>query len=283
MVSLGPADPGDHLAISAYVARSQRDATRHVAYVGVEADSILEEFSRADRWSDRMLVVRDGDHIAGVLLADIDEDMGRVWWVGPWADSIDIARELLDDGRVRFGRLFGEEEMAPDSRNGMIRSLAAERDFTEGTASSVLSKTGLDPTGQPSSRRITDTTAEAVAALHDRLFPGTHTVGTTLVTAERTHIRTADVDGRTAGYIAFEAQPDGAGYVDFVGVEPAQRRRGVGRALVVDACRELAAGGATAVHLTVRADAPGAVDLYRSAGFVEERIIVPCRRGFTLD
>ncbi len=282
-MNIGPADRIDHPAIAAYVALAQRDPARHVSYVGDEAASILEEFARAHRWNDRMLVAASGDVIAGVLLADIDEDMGRVWWMGPWAETIEIATDLLEEARARFGSAFGEEEMAPDSRNDMVRSVAAARGFVEGTASSVLSNLRLDPTGQPSTSLLTDGAAEAVAALHDRLFPGTHTGGAALVAAEKTHLRTARVDGRIAGYIAFETQPDGAGYIDFLGVEPAARRRGLGRDLVVDACRQLAVEGAATAHLTVRSDTPGAVALYRSVGFVEERVVVPCRRGFTLN
>jgi ribosomal protein S18 acetylase RimI-like enzyme len=254
-----------------------------VAYVGDEAASILEEFSRADRWTERMLVAGNGGGLTGVLMADIDEDMGRVWWIGPWADTIEIATGLLDEARERFGGAFREEETAPDSRNRLVRSVAAVRGFIEETASTVLSRSHLETAGQMSTHPLVEAGAEAVASLHDRLFPGTHTTGATLVTADETRIRTVDVGGRIAGYVAFETQPDGSGYIDFLGVEPEMRRRGLGRALVADACRELAAGGAVTVHLTVRADAHGAVDLYRSVGFVEERIIVPCRRGFNLD
>ena len=100
--------------------------------------------------------------------------------------------------------------------------------------------------------------------------------------AEGTRIRTVQVDGATAGYVAFEIQADGTGYIDYLGVKPDARRRGLARALVADACRELAAEGVQRVHLTVRADAPCAVDLYRSVGFTEERVIAPSRYGFTL-
>ena len=269
-------------AVAGYVTAAQADPLRHVTYVGEDRNSILDEFAEAERWEERLLVAVVEDDVAGVLMPDIDEEMRRVWWIGPWADTEDIAVELLSDARRHFGSLFDEEEMAPDSRNELIRSVAASTGFSEGTWSSVLSKHELDPSGTATSASLDDEQLDAVAALHQRLFPGTHTPGDRLVDAEGTRLRAIHVDGRLAGYVAYEIQADGIGYVDYLGVAPTHRRRGIGQALVIDVCRELAARGVPAVHLTVRADAPGAVDLYRSVGFTEERLIVPCRLGFTL-
>ncbi len=269
-------------AVVAYVAGAQAVPERHVTYVGLDADTLLEEFAEAEAWEARLLVALVGDQLVGVLLADIDHDMRRVWWIGPWADSEDTLVGLLTEARDRFGALFDEEELAPDGRNDVLRSSARRLGFAEGTASSVLSKLDLTPDGISSTEPLTAARAETVAELHDSLFAGTHTPGPKLVAAAGTRIRTAQLDGTTAGYIAYEIQADGTGYIDYLGVKPEARRRGLARALVADVCRELAAGDVPAVHLTVRADAPGAVDLYRSLGFTEERVIVPYRYGFTL-
>jgi len=269
-------------AVMAYVAGAQAEPRRHVTYVGEDVTTLAEEFSEAQAWADRLLVALIGDQLAGVLLADIDTGMRRVWWIGPWADTEVVAIALLSHARERFGGLFDEEELAPDSRNEMLRSAALRLGFAEGTASSVLSKMDLTTDGTSSTEQLAETRADHVAELHDSLFPGTHTTGAKLVNLEGTRIRTAQLNGVTAGYVAYEIQADGTGYINYVGVSPVARRRGLGRALIADVCRELAADGAGAVHLTVRADAPGAVDLYRSLGFNQERIIVPYRRGFIL-
>lgn len=269
-------------AALAYVAGAQIEPRRHVTYVGVDVDTLAEEFSEAEAWADRLLVALTGDELVGVLLADVDADMRRVWWIGPWADSGDVAVALLSAARERFGGLFGEEELAPDSRNEMLRSIALGLGFAEGTASSVLSKRDLTVDGILETERMAQARSHEVAELHDSLFPGTHTPGAKLVHDEGTRIRTAQLDGDTAGYVAYEVQPDGTGYINYVGVSAHARRRGLASALVSDVCRELGAEGVAAVHLTVRVDAPGAVDLYRSLGFTEERVIVPYRCGFSL-
>ncbi len=266
----------------AFVAAFQTHPERHVCYVGVDEESLRDEFTDVERWTDRLLVAMDGDDVVGALLASIDGDMRRVWWIGPWAHDEDVAIELLSVARSRFGQLFDEEELAPDSRNERLRSVARRLGFREDTASSVLSNDNLVAGDSSSTEPLMPADSAAVAALHDSIFAGTHTPGSKLISAERTRIRTAKLDGETAGYIAYEIQADGTGYIDFVGVSPDARRRGLASALVADVCRELAGEGIPAAHLTVRADAAGALDLYRSLGFVEERIIVPCRYGFTL-
>ncbi len=268
--------------VVAYVAEAQADHQRHVTYVGADAEFLLAELAQAEAWTDRLLVAHALDEVVGVLLADIDEDMRRVWWIGPWFGTGDVAIALLSEARARFGGLFDEEELAPDSRNTLLRSTALRLGFVEGARSSVLSKLDLAADGISSTEPLTEARAGAVAELHDSLFVGSHTPGAKLVRAEGTRIRTAQVDGVTSGYVAYEIQADGTGYIDFLGVRPEARRRGLGRALVADVCRELAADGVAEVHLTVRADAPGAAEFYRNAGFIEERIIVPYRQGFTL-
>lgn len=279
---VGRAPDDKHREVAAYIAAAQALPERHITYLGEDPDSILDELSEADRWAERLIIATDEDRIAGAVLADVDADMRRVWWLGPWADSIEVASKLMAASRRLFGAHFDEEEMAPDSRNTDVRSLAARLGFREDTWSSVLSKPDLDSAGAMRSVRLPPEVADAVAVLHDRLFAGTHTTGVKLVVADGTRIRVIATDGAPVAYIAYEVQPDGTGYIDYLGVSESHRRRGLGRALVADVCRELASQGVPSVHLTVRADAAGAIDLYRSEGFQEDRRIVPCRSGFTL-
>jgi ribosomal protein S18 acetylase RimI-like enzyme len=89
-------------------------------------------------------------------------------------------------------------------------------------------------------------------------------------------------DGDVAGYVAVERQPDGNGYVDFLGVAPGHRRRGLGAELVRAGVAALAELGCRRFHLTVREADTGARALYAGLGFTEERVIRPFRRGFSL-
>jgi ribosomal protein S18 acetylase RimI-like enzyme len=57
------------------------------------------------------------------------------------------------------------------------------------------------------------------------------------------------------------------GWIVQVGVAPAARRRGLGRALVTEALRRMAADGEPEAWLTVNVNNPAAADLYHDLGF----------------
>jgi mycothiol synthase len=70
-----------------------------------------------------------------------------------------------------------------------------------------------------------------------------------------------------AALVQAEAGRRGGGFVNWLGVRRAWRRRGLGRALLLQAFRELAARGCERVGLGVDAENPtGATRLYESAG-----------------
>jgi ribosomal-protein-alanine N-acetyltransferase len=78
----------------------------------------------------------------------------------------------------------------------------------------------------------------------------------------------AECDGGVAGYtIAHHAADEGE--ILNLGVTPPQRRRGVGRALVVGVLEELAAHGVRIVFLEVRESNTAARRLYEAHGFRE--------------
>ena len=63
------------------------------------------------------------------------------------------------------------------------------------------------------------------------------------------------------------------GWMHLAAADPAHRRRGIGRALMREAERCLAAVGCPKINLQVRASNEGAVAFYRGLGYVvEDRI-----------
>lgn len=89
----------------------------------------------------------------------------------------------------------------------------------------------------------------------------------------------AEADGALAGFILCRVLA-GEGEVLTLAVRPEQRRRGLALALV-EAALALASRTAAAMFLEVARDNPGAVALYRRAGFVVvgERAGYYARRG----
>jgi ribosomal protein S18 acetylase RimI-like enzyme len=238
-------------------------------------------------WQDVSAVALVDDVVVGWLVGDVDPDMGRVWWNGPFVHTDDweaVADALLTAGREQLVTEVTEEEMAVDARFERYRSWAARHGLVEEEGSHVLRLDGTVEGPSRSVREISDADHPAVIRLHDDLFGGTHTTGEQLVAGHDAEHRrlVVESDGDVVGYVAVDVEPDGSGYVDYVGVDPAHRRRGLGADLVRAGVVELLGLGADGVGLTVRADIVGARDLYVSLGFDEERFVVPLRRGFSL-
>ena len=70
------------------------------------------------------------------------------------------------------------------------------------------------------------------------------------------------------GYVAGQVKPDGEGYIEYLGVDLAARRTGLGRLLVITLSRDLASRATRPqVALTVDSERPAALALYASLGF----------------
>ena len=262
---------------------SQARPERHIGYLGMTAESIRADIVGVDRWQAHTAVVTadDGD-VTGWLLGEKDEEMDRVWWWGPFL-SDDVPDDLADGLYRLAAESVGaaEEEMAPDERNGTVATLALRNGFRRDEASAALSYVGAGFGRSGETAALNDSHRDEVASLHDRLFGATHTTGRALVVADDPRLVVIE-RGRVVGYVAGEIHSDGTGYIDYVGVDPAWRRRGLGRRLVTDVTDVLLELGAESVHLTVREHNIAARSLYEALGFTHERLIRPYRRGFSL-
>jgi ribosomal protein S18 acetylase RimI-like enzyme len=285
-VTTRTATPDDLTDLVALAEEAQRTPTRHIAYLASDAEAIEAEMIGLEGWPGNCVVaVRDSGPI-GWLQGESDPDIGRVWWWGPFVaagEPPDTALQLYDAAAALLDPAITQEEMGPDDRNDIVVAVAGARGFRGETASMVLSRTAEPATVPDVVRPYEPGDADAVAALHDRLFAGTHTTGAGLVDpAASRHLLVAEA-GTIAGYIAFEVQADGSGYIDFVAVDPDQRRKGIAAALVTGACTQLDDLDVTRIHLTVRENNTAARALYGRLGFIEERVIRPYRKGFSLD
>jgi hypothetical protein len=273
-------------ALAAFAAPLQADPSSHIVYIGLDEVSIAAEI-RETTWADVSIVARDEGEIVGWMIGDIDPVIGRVWWFGPYVQAEGweaTADGLLAACRRQLPVSITQEEIAVDVRFVRCREWAEPQGFTAEEGSLVLH---LDDDLAPPTIPVRDLAVDdhaVVVALHESLFPGTHTTGAQLVAGQdATHRRlVVDHGGRVGGYIAVEMQPDEHGYIDYLGVDPEARRLGLGGELVRAGVAELRRLGATTVGLTVRQGSAGARELYASLGFGEERSVIPLRRGFSL-
>jgi ribosomal protein S18 acetylase RimI-like enzyme len=279
-------DAAELTALAQLAAPLQSRPESHIAYLGLERDGIADELA-ASTWRDVSAVAAIDDSIVGWLVGDVDPEMGRVWWFGPFVvggDFATVATGLLTTCRRRMPAGIREEELAVDARFGPCRTWAVTEGFTEEEGSFVFVLEASLGSSTSAVREIAAADHDAVVQLHDELFPGTHTTGADLVAGhDATHRRlVVERHGEVVGYIAVERQADGSGYIDYVGVASTARRTGLGGELVRAGVAELRSLGSRSISLTVREGNRGARDLYTSLGFDEERVLVPMRRGFSL-
>lgn len=274
--------------MAAVAARCQGDPEAHILYVGDTADSIAADIGEVDGWTDTTTVAQSGDDLVGWLLGEVDHEMGRVWWWGPFlsddqdpAGWVEVADQLYRQCRALIPSEVSEEEACPDDRSRSVRAWCGRHGLEPETASVLLRRDQRQAVTDDRIRPLAEPDHEAVKALHDDAFPGTHTTPDALVVSDHPRL-VIEVDGAVGGYVAYEMQSDGSGYIDYLAVDQALRGHGLGGALVDHACREMFDTGATFIHLTVREDNPSARALYARVGFDEERLARPFRRGFKL-
>lgn len=277
----------------------QRRADRNIVYLATDAPTIAEGITAEDDdWTAVSAVALHGDTVVGWLVGSVDVELGRVWWYGPFvADGDDgstdwttVADALYRDAHRRLPDRVDQEEIAVDPAFAELRRWADGLGFVADTGSVALIS-GFAPRSELSSPpgvEIGPARADdqaAIGPLHDQLFPGAHLLGSRILdTPTEGHRRlVARIDGSPVGYVAIERTPDGEAYIDFVGVDPARRRSGVGAALIGAAMVEGAALGCHRAALTVRTDNDGAIALYRSLGFTQDQELLPLRKGFSLD
>lgn len=264
---------------------------RFQAYFGEDVDEIAAEIEHIDDWRDVTWIARSGDRLVGWLIAEHDDEIGRVWWWGPvvadgegWSG---VADRLVDAALAGLDGRFEQFEFAVGADHVEAMALGERLGYRRDIGSVVLRlDSDLRPTVAPprSGIRLLEPSgdvADRVAGLHDRIFPAGHLSGRQVV-GSADDVVLAAVDGPdVVGYVRAEHQAGGDGYLDFVGVEPAHRSVGVARALVLGAIERLRRGGAAAITLTVREDNAPARALYARLGFEGDRVLVPLRSGFS--
>ena len=272
-------------AMADLAAIEQARPDRHITYLGASAEGIAQELRDIDHWAKYGAVAEQDGNIIGWLVAEIDDEIGRAWWLGPfytgeWGPEVDeLYRSVLD----RLPTTIDQGELASDDRHLDLAQFAARHGFVAEEGSAILVLTGEAPRIDTDGiGPLNESHHDAVWELHESAFPGAHLTRSLLMNADERHMRlVAEQAGQVVGYVAAEVQADNDGYIDFLAVAPGFRGEGHGRRLIVAGIQALDAAGAHGANLSVRESNVAARNLYTSLGFTEERIVKPYRKGFS--
>lgn len=284
-VTIRQATVNDLEAMAHLGADCQSDPDFHIPYLGMDADSIATDIGELEDWLDTSVVAEDESGIVGWMVGEVDREMGRLWWWGPFVSGgqpwAEIADRLYVAAREIIPEAIAEEEACADDRSEPMRQWCARHRLESNPASVLLRCERSEAPVDARIRPLAAADHQAVMTLHDKAFPGTHTTAAALVKSDHPRL-IIEIDDGVVGYVAFELQSDGSGYIDYLAVDEGQRGAGLGGALVDQACHDMFADGAVYAHLTVREDNAAARALYARLGFAEERLARPYRLGFYL-
>lgn len=248
---------------------------------GETAPDLAAEMAGLPEGEAMFIAARREGQLLGMIGAEMDPALGRAWLRGPLVDrdaagtdAPATARSLIAALRQRLPPTTVRMDAFPQADEALLCEAYAAEGFEDRLVNHVL--TAKPPSTLPAwPDPVIDSLDDAAAtqralAVHAEAFPeGYLTPQTLLSTRDGDHRLLVTRDG--AGYLYVQHDREcGEGYIDFLGVAPSARGRGLGRALIDAAAHWIfVAQGLPRLSLTVRSDRAPALALYRRAGFVE--------------
>jgi GNAT superfamily N-acetyltransferase len=271
-----PATHADLASIASFIAALNVLPHHRCLHCDEDVASIRRSMEQLPSPAEQAFVVAEQDGaLVGVVGSDTNEEQGRGWLWGPFADTepwdatvdalltqlmtqLPAAVRQLDD----FLDLDNQRSIAGLARHGFIvRGLTHVYEALRPlTPISIEQRLPL----------LADADKEAFRELHDALFPATYKNGTQIL-AERDadHRVFAYHNGELLGYLyAAPSESADAGYIHYVGVREDARNQGIGYRLVTSALHWMfEERGWTKVNLTVADTHEQARALYARSGF----------------
>jgi ribosomal protein S18 acetylase RimI-like enzyme len=289
-----PVPPSEWPALGAFIFRSNRTADGRVRCLhgdqGDDERSHVAELAElpAEEAAFWRATGARGETI-GVIGCMTDRSQRRAWIRGPWAvpgpSSASLEAALLDTLERALPEVDRLDAFASED-DAMLAALYHGAGYRRMDVHRVMQAAlGNAATAAPADARITPARPDDLLQwlpLHHRLFPGSylsdHEIAAAISHGPRL-VLTAWLDGRPAGYlVAKDDTTMDELYVDYLGVDPAARGRGLGRALLLHALRWGTARGRRRAALTVRQDRAEALSLYLQCGFHHARAGVHWRK-----
>ena len=223
--------------------------------------------------------LRDGGHLQAVVGCEFDLSLERAWVRGPlWNDArvADVLLATVGPALETALPAIRHFDAFPTLASEPLNAWLAAAGYAPLQVHTLLrAPIGLPRSGAAANvRRAASSDIPAASALHQALFPSAYIAEADLVrglqATDCALFVSTDDDGKLSGYLFVQDAPaEQEAYIDYVGVDAAQRGRGLGRALLDAAARWGAARGRGHLALTVREDRRSALELYRRSGFTE--------------
>lgn len=266
-----------------FVARLNQDLAQKISYFGDTRAEIEADFSALQTPEGCAFVgTRADGSVIGFFGIEMDRKLGRSWLFGPLVDHPDwdkIADLLYASASAALPIEIADQEIFCHTLNSRVQDFAQRQGFefhAEGTVL-ALDIADWDRTRPFAGFEFAEDYFPQFSSLHAELFPNTYYSAEQLVELSREEDKCLLVhleDGVLAGYAFIQVRPASRdGYIDFIGVTQAHRRKGIGRKLVAQAVDwAVQKPIVERITLTVNSDNEAALNLYHSAGFITESV-----------
>lgn len=275
------ATAADLPAIAALIAELNVQPEQHCVHCSETLEAInagLAELGRGPELPpERFFVVAtQNEQLVGTLGCEVDDALARAWLWGPFVRDepwMSVAARMLAAFRAQLPPSVRRLDGFTDVQNVRAHRLLLDAGFAEAGSSHVYvaRRDAALSLAQALCPPIIPEQHAAFVALHDATFPGTYYSGAAMLEQidEQHQLFVAGNGSTVHGYlfVGIEDDPDEA-YIHFVGVDPAQRGKGIGRRLLQTALHwGFVVQDLPQVGLTVDDERNVAQRLYASTGF----------------
>lgn len=266
--------------VVAFIARLNSNSEHHIGFCGKKVDEIfntLEEDFGDVPASDAFLIAMESNKIVGVCGFDADIERGKAEIWGPFVDHLDalkVSNMLWESIITEIPDAIQTVYLFPENHNKMVIDFANVLSFDSVSKKTILTCSKQSFRGISNHNVITLLSEHysSLEKLHNELFPNTYLTGNEMVeglSGKSAIFGLIDKNSNLLGYLYAEAEPEfGEGNIEFVGVTPSSRNKGVGSSLLVKGLEWIFTfPSIEEVTLCVKSDNTKAIRLYTSLGF----------------
>ncbi|MEK3854698.1 GNAT family N-acetyltransferase [Cytobacillus sp. FSL H8-0458] len=269
-------DHANLMQASEFIAEMNALPECHIGYLGTSQNDIYQSLEEMNRDAESAaFIVREGDALAGFLGADADLNKGTAELWGPFVQENEFMRLLWEKALHYFEGKLHTYFLFADASNRTAAEFASENGFMLQSAHTYME---LKDNSSNSLRKVSLLPIHFHSEfihLHDALFPQTYFSGKEIIERMNDDHKVytcLDADGLNGYLYAEYNREEKEGSIEFFGVDPNKRKKGIGRNLLEMAIHDLFANsGAKSIKLCAGTANGKALSIYKKAGFKVER------------
>ncbi|PAE26508.1 GNAT family N-acetyltransferase [Bacillus sp. 7894-2] len=248
----------------------------HIGYLGTSQNDIFQSLEEMNHDPESAaFIVREGNALAGYLGIDSDLNKGTAELWGPFVQKNEFMRLLWEKALHYFEGNLHTYYLFADTYNHTAAGFASKNGFRLQSAQTYMELKEHSCNGLRKVSLLPFHRHGEFIHLHDTVFPHTYYSGKEIIekiNADHKVYTSDDADGLNGYLYAEYNREEKEGSIEFIGVDPCKRKKGIGKSLLEMAVHDLFVNsGAKSIKLCVGTTNEKALSIYKKAGFKVER------------